>query len=1094
MKTRAVLLLALAVAFSSLLHADSHALELADHVVINEVDTNPPGDDAQSAAEWVEIYNPTTEPVDIGGWEIASTVVFKKTLTIPPVFELKPGQYQIFSYQPTWFSDLSESIELRDSQGTVVDKTPALYDTVDGYGSWQRVYDGLDSDSTSDWVFATSTAGVANGSVEAVFKPTPVLITVGSDRTSYVLGETAIISGTVSERVFVEKPTFLPEFILITVDGPDYQSTVTLYPGASLEFSTTLALQEVMGVKQGAYNITAEYSGEIGTAQFSVGHPAVTVHERQSGVLSIQTDSDSYVPGQTATISATTTEEVPYAGLRFNIVDPGGSVVEEGTLFPRPGANTGGEAQSHFVTELFIDTVSPVYGTYQIAAEYSSQDAEHYFSVIPDEKDPSIVSLETDRPVYRPGDTVEISGRSNMYHVPALSLEILRSASLAPGTAGGTGLKVLDTLRLEGDGTFSYGVPIPDSFASFGEYRVTVSGEIGTFTTKFAIVEDPGTFVEVTDPFIVSVDKASYGIGDPLKISGLIMDYQGTFEADPVHIEIRDSGGRILSFVGGPEDLTGSVYSRIDLYFTAIPDPAGVFSVDSEITRSFFTEGVYTVLAQHDKFESQTSFAVVDPADTGSTGLDASLDKEVYGLGETLTLSGSLGIRAAGGGSVQITLYKPDGDTDKFEASLDGGAFSWSWNTPARAVVPGADNERAAQSGNLGVYRIGLEAEGIRTNLPFKVSANPETDTLNRDPITVDAGQSVYLAGDKLYVSGYVVPRGATHDGLGIPELVTVEVMPTRVPLNPIHTATVYPDQGGYYSTAFDLLPSLFHEGAFKVRASYNDARAETSFSVAESYLQGGEDPELILTLDKDSYNPGDVLTLDGRPSKIVHLGQFAISVIKQSDHEVYCGSFYCGRHAGPISILKPDPLAAFTHTYAIPETDSVGSYEIVVDAGFDTKSVTFDVAEKPEPGPARIIEKASRIPDSSVSIAPEAKTSGGLELIPRVLSGMLITPSRGEEPAVNFQVHSPGGACVIGQAPGCLVSESTRAPGAISTTVTFDDSQYMVRYSGPDAKLEKFSIVPALDGEPLPMGAFDVSVIKDDQPSRIYYKITYTG
>ncbi len=49
----------------------------ADHVVINEVDINPPGDDSASISEWVELYNPTDSDIDIGGWGIASTTVLK---------------------------------------------------------------------------------------------------------------------------------------------------------------------------------------------------------------------------------------------------------------------------------------------------------------------------------------------------------------------------------------------------------------------------------------------------------------------------------------------------------------------------------------------------------------------------------------------------------------------------------------------------------------------------------------------------------------------------------------------------------------------------------------------------------------------------------------------------------------------------------------------------------------------------------------------------------------------------------------------------------------------------------------------------------
>ena len=878
MRARIVLLLALGVVLSSTVHAGSYALEYADHVVINEVDTNPPGDDARSAAEWVEIYNPTSESVAIGGWEIGSAADLKRTLVIQPSFEIKPGQYQIFSYQPSWFNDMFESVVLRDSEGIVVDRTPYLSDAAGDYNSWQRVYDGLDSGSDSDWVLKTSTVGGANGAPEAAPMPDPVSITVGPDEDFYLLGQTAVISGNVSEQVFVEKPTFFPSPILITVDGPSSQNTVTLYPDVFLEFSTSLALHKVLGFEPGTYNVTAEYSGAVGTAQFSLGSRAVETTRQMPGVLSIQTDSDSYIPGETATVSATTTREVPYEGLEFSVIDPDGNVLEGGNLFPSSGANASGAAGSgiraSFATEVFIDNVSPVYGQHQITARYSTQVAEHHFMVEPDRRDPSIVALETGKDVYQPGDTVSISGRSNLYHVPSLSLEILRPASLAPGTAGGAGLKVLDTLRLEGDGTFAYDLPIPDSFVGFGEYRVTVSGEVGTFATTFAIVEDSGAFVKSTDPLAVSVDRESYGVGDPLRISGFVKDpgRSGGLENPSVHIEIRDSDNKPLSIEVPHYTGTRNAGTRIALSFDAIPDPAGRFSVDSEITRGLFPDGVYTVLAKYGRLASEASFAVADS--TGAGDAVAFLDREVYGLGQTLTLSGSLGTRVAGGESVQITLYKPDGDTDRFEAGLDGGDFVWNWNTPAQAVVPSTGNERAATSGNLGVYRISLEAGGDRSDLFFKVSENPGTDTLSRAPITVDAGQSLYRAGDKLYVSGYVVPRAAGHDGPVAADLVTVMVMPTVVPMNPIHTATVYPDHGGYYSATFELQPSLFDEGTFKVRAVYNNTRAEADFSVANSYLLSDEDPELILTLDKDSYNPGDVLTLNGRPSTIVQIGR----------------------------------------------------------------------------------------------------------------------------------------------------------------------------------------------------------------------------
>ena len=49
------------------------------------------------------------------------------------------------------------------------------------------------------------------------------------------------------------------------------------------------------------------------------------------------------------------------------------------------------------------------------------------------------------------------------------------------------------------------------------------------------------------------------------------------------------------------------------------------------------------------------------------------------------------------------------------------------------------------------------------------------------------------------------------------------------------------------------------------------------------------------------------------------------------------------------------------------------------------------------------------------------------------------------------------------------------------------------VRYSGPDARVEKFSILPESTTAMLPDSVWDIQVVKDDQVSRLYYKINYS-
>ncbi len=74
----------------------SQTESLADHVVINEVEINPPGLDTASPIEWVELYNPTDEIVDISGWKISSSPSADKTYSIPHGTMILPGEFLLF--------------------------------------------------------------------------------------------------------------------------------------------------------------------------------------------------------------------------------------------------------------------------------------------------------------------------------------------------------------------------------------------------------------------------------------------------------------------------------------------------------------------------------------------------------------------------------------------------------------------------------------------------------------------------------------------------------------------------------------------------------------------------------------------------------------------------------------------------------------------------------------------------------------------------------------------------------------------------------------------------------------------------------------
>ena len=63
----------------------------ADHLLISEVLYDPAA--SEPGAEWVELYNPTANPVDLAGWGIKDN-----TSADPlPAFILGPGQYLVIA-------------------------------------------------------------------------------------------------------------------------------------------------------------------------------------------------------------------------------------------------------------------------------------------------------------------------------------------------------------------------------------------------------------------------------------------------------------------------------------------------------------------------------------------------------------------------------------------------------------------------------------------------------------------------------------------------------------------------------------------------------------------------------------------------------------------------------------------------------------------------------------------------------------------------------------------------------------------------------------------------------------------------------------
>lgn len=1060
------------------------------NVVINEIDINPPGDDSKSISEWIELYNPTDKVIDIGGWAIASTTALKQTMKIPQGTTIQPNSFLTYSYKSVWFTDVSELVELRNGDGVVVDKTPVITDIANDFSSWQRIYDGFDTDANSDWKFQKSNAGSSNGKMAAETVTTKTKLTVSLDKQNYIFGENVMISGSVSEQLFVEKPFFQAAKINLKIFGPNgYEKNIILYPDLFLKYKTSLSLQQVLGINEGAYYVVVDYGEAISSTQFTVGTETVIQEEEINSELTIATNKDSFIPGDKVTILANTNKIVPFEGLKFKVTDPNGKQVFDGTLYP----NSKGE----FSTTIFMTTVKPVFGFYQLSADYSTYSAVHSFELSEDIKENKPISLKTDKLAYALGETVIITGRLNNLWIFSLDLQIEQVGMGSLSNNVLDRVKITDSVRLEGDSTFRYEFKIPDNVKRLGAYTVTVSKSIGTETVTFHVVENPDEFIESTAPFTLLTDKLVYDVGDKITISGKVKNVikSSTFQTPIIDITIKPAvGGSITSTAS---KTTGDKSDIVFYTLTAVPDTIGNYKVVDTLYNAIYPPGDYLIRATYanGKLFATAPFSIIDPLAINAPIV--TLDKQVYGLGEKVSLSALIPGAGAGKADVGIVLTKPNGNNDKFGGTIDGGKFSWTWTTPLSEKPNTVQNDRTVFSSNYGVYKISLsQSDSQPVVVFFKVSPNPEEDSLNVEPLTVTTQLPVYNAAEKqkITVLGTAIKRIQGTQGLVIPD--RVDILIKSPSGKSIDSSSVFLDSGGNFQSNFDMPVTVYKEGIYKVTAVYQGIRADNFFQVDNDFIFGGDGKlSLVIGTDKEEYNPGDTAKINARPTKLLFVETIEVGVPTEEQTKLNCGAFVCGTGVKSTT-LRQDPTGTFTYDHNFPINAKLGPYVITFNTEFGKFTKTIQLVEKiPEPEPSvlgeRVIEKFNRITEPELQIIVNEKTVEEKKLSPRVIQGSLFTTLRGEESNVNLKITTDD-ICVIGPDTDCLVKESTRKQGQIYEIVNINGVDYNVRYSGPDVLLEKYTVLPVDPESYIPPSTWDVKVLKEEQSSRLYYKVTY--
>ena len=1143
-------------------------------VVINEVEMNPAGSDAgigvggsgnesksvegaSGAQEYVELYNSSSQKIDLSGWLLVPSAEWK-TYTIPENTMIEPDSFLAFTHVNFWFNNFGDTVSLYDNSGNLIDETPLLVDKDDSATSWQRLTDGFDNDLISDWELKRISPKSSNGKLTTTVDSTSAMIDVITDKDNYSFGDSVTISGTVSEYLYNNSPLGSPEIIQISINGPTYFKNIALFPERDLEYSTTLDIREVLGFNVGTYLISVTY-GDVNT---NTSFDVIPILDESASDVSLETvelftDKESYIPGEEVILSAETNSLIEYGGLDYVVINPEGNQVFAGTIFQNDRFSTvyqhGGEQIYPFSTSLMMTIVNPVFGTYEVQGTYKSQNPVYYnsedvittktsFNLVEDVKEDTAISLSTDKKFYTVGDTIKVTGRSNHVWTESLNLEVMQTGVLSRNMDDIKGqhlrpdpFSLQDIVRLNGDGTFDFEFKLVESVKDgdeynhvLGDYRVHVSGFHGKEAfASFQVVDNPESFVDVRTPLGLKIDKSEYVLGTGMTITGKVLDYSyvGNQKLQFVEFTFTGPDGKpVMSQDRQTQSRSNFDYEADSpndkLRFKAIPDTIGGFSMQHILHVMQFDYGTYTVTATH-PYSKVTESVQFDIISAQSTVLPESEEEQ-----EPIVVEICKSDRTSVSEILKDLKVIRKGIPPSMESVVCSDDLTFY--TGEKLVIKGKVIPKNPTSLDQSSTRTSGQTEqghSYSTNYaqsimnyvlvsipyPMTMAVSPDAawkTTPNEGENYTGGGGSGEGGGYRIDDDGNVA-RGEVEgrDSSGSTGYDGQAVLQKQKLLLTDMNFKAYPDDEGNFAGVFDLRAGVFKSGIYKISADYYGYNFNDKVSIIDNSLKGGLPPKISLDLDRDEYFPGEIVQISGMIENIYYYDSVSIIIEPPNISNINClVGQQCGLGNTEKKIRVQDSTSGpkFFWNYKIPkDSSSVGTYTINVDTHFGKLEKEFfvvnqsdSVTPSPEsiPTSKKIIDKFNRISDNEIQIQLGEKSSDESTLMPRVLQGSLFTSARGEESDVNLRITTSGGQCIIGQDSDCLVTESTRKPGAIYSIVSIDDVNYKIRYSGNDVRLEKFSIVPAESGTQIDIDNWNVEIIKDEQPSRFYYKVSYVA
>lgn len=485
----------------------------ASSLVINEIFSNPTGDEN----EWIEIYNPTNEDVDLSEYFLRDGAASSKPKPLADVGNiLETNGYFIYESK-NWLNNDSEIVFLLDKSGMIVDKI--------AYGDWETAVLPGNSDTSADDNAPTPSS---DRSISRIPNGSDTGIDINDFRVVPVTRETENLLPMFNDQIIINE--ILPE----PNEGTDVEFIELFNSGEKI---VDLSGWQIDDAEGGSSPFTIPKGTQILAGGYQIFyHSATGISLNDSGDSARLIDPNGDARSQTAYTNSRRGEAYVYIDKKWLWTTTPTPLTANLLTIAESIADEDASVAEQTISEIKRKAVGAEVVTTGTVTVLPGALSRQYFYIEDTESGIQIYLYSGDFPVFQIGDVLRIRGELSSYY-------------------GELRIKVFSAADMD---VIGHNFPPDATQISLREiYEEDVGRYVGTEGTVTSI--SGGAFIISGSPQLKVLIRDSAGIDKPrlkkgnlVRVTGIISSYNGGLRILP----FGDSGVILLS--SGQLPVTGA--------------------------------------------------------------------------------------------------------------------------------------------------------------------------------------------------------------------------------------------------------------------------------------------------------------------------------------------------------------------------------------------------------------------------------------------------------------------------------------------------------------------------------------------------------